>query len=1376
MSKIKKGKNESALVREEHKGMKLSKKLGLGLGLGLGLSLVASIATTTYFASRVTGTNGGELVNMLTLNVTGTNKKMAPNARNVCKITAQDADLKTIDLSEAEVTVTSDNENAVEVTYEEGDSFSLQTAEGATIGDKAEITVNVVSADGSIGEWKTTTEITDSGETPTANAIVLELTDIKPSMDAGATQTATLKAKYSNGTSATVTLNQSNCYWDTNVIQSVTLSGTTLTIKAKSNIVDSTALFLEAQDDEGNIGCTSTVIFVGKETVEPTKTLIVDATAIKTEVTGDDFDATTRWSKANWTISAKYSDNTTATVTVDSVSSNNANVFSIAKVSGSGNENKVRVQIGEGISSGTASFFIIVKDANNNYGCASAVMTMVGSAAPSAAATMIVDATNIPTVLQEGVESTGTLSAKVGNTTATITRVTFVSPKIIDQDPSSSPIKAEYQSEQVKLKPQKAIEEPTNILLKVEAQVSIEGELTTVEGSAMVTVVTKNTELAIDATSIPILVNEFKGFNTDGYAISVKNGNTEVAATLDVKSTNPDIIKVDSYANKNIKLSLPTTIKHGISNLLITAKDADRHIGTAVVTILLENSIVRPILYDDLYALYTDDSLIPGQEYRITDYATTTSMADTQSAGHDFDIIVTAVSQNTLSEYAKAVTRSTENPTTGYFANSDLSSWEIKYDIKNDANTYAWADTTNGKGVIYYMKDENGNECSYDFKNIKFKPIKSDWTKDTECIYTFCAEGSDASLKQGSIVARNTIDAYYNANALTLNNIAFIGVTNKDNQIDSNCHDITINDGFYNSVIDYGCYKIYIDGSCNNTLIDSDCYEIKLGNGCQGNNIGEDCTKISFSGHNSQFNKISDYSTNITLGAQCKYNEIDSNCSDITLTGGQYGGTNHNTIGGYSNSITLGADSQYNTFGSFCSSIELKQESRSNTFGNQGNSILLGEKCKFNTFGENTTGIKLCSYSESNEFGNSCDGIKLGVDSSGDIISTGQTRIQCNKFGPGCKNMTVEFSDSNGYDFKYNTFNSCSYPSGAPFKFTQDKYANWESSGSGYCNHSWSNRQEETTSVISKKYTDLKYLQSYGHLVPGQQYRITDFVTTTNTSDTSIESANNQFDIIVTATSANSFNENAKAAKHIYAEGETPSTYFNNSNLDKWEIKYDINNDTSVYTWADTTNGKGVIYYMKDEFDNECSYDFKNIKFQPINKDSWTTSGNKLYTFASDTTANNTDLSLSASNNISENVIKAYRGLNGKYMLNNINFVGANSRGNNFASGCYGMFFGKMCVGNKFDIDCKYNYFGNAITYNTFESGCNKNIFYNGTESSYITYNRFTSGTTLLTVGQETTGSEKAFERNTVTNYTKAISIYEIAYVGKTIKNGVVSD
>ena len=56
--------------------------------------------------------------------------------------------------------------------------------------------------------------------------------------------------------------------------------------------------------------------------------------------------------------------------------------------------------------------------------------------------------------------------------------------------------------------------------------------------------------------------------------------------------------------------------------------------------------------------------------------------------------------------------------------------------------------------------------------------------------------------------------------------------------------------------------------------------------------------------------------------------------------------------------------------------------------------------------------------------------------------------------------------------------------------------------------------------------------------------------------------------------------------------------YFKNSNLPAWKLKYCLDNDTSRFTWADEENGTGVIYYMKDEHNNECPYDFKNIQFK----------------------------------------------------------------------------------------------------------------------------------------------------------------------------------
>ena len=107
-------------------------------------------------------------------------------------------------------------------------------------------------------------------------------------------------------------------------------------------------------------------------------------------------------------------------------------------------------------------------------------------------------------------------------------------------------------------------------------------------------------------------------------------------------------------------------------------------------------------------------------------------------------------------------------------------------------------------------------------------------------------------------------------------------------------------------------------------------------------------------------------------------------------------------------------------------------------------------------------------------------------------------------------------------------------------------------------------------SIVNLTYNELKNLRDNSKLKPSQYYRITDFVTTV-ANDPEARSAGHVFDIIVLATDVDTLNENAKVVKH---EGDT---YFANSNLDAWEIKYDLDNNTTKYMWADTANGKGVI-------------------------------------------------------------------------------------------------------------------------------------------------------------------------------------------------------
>ena len=301
------------------------------------------------------------------------------------------------------------------------------------------------------------------------------------------------------------------------------------------------------------------------------------------------------------------------------------------------------------------------------------------------------------------------------------------------------------------------------------------------------------------------------------------------------------------------------------------------------------------INYASLKSLRDNSKLIPGMQYRITDYHTTTTQTDTQSAGHQFDIIVTADSTNKLNESARAIQHRGDT----YFSNCNLAAWKIWYCLDNDTNRFAWADR-DGKGVIYRMIDEHNNDCPYDFKNIQFKRYKSQKAKtlygyefigleqnndygeydgitdintaSNKYLYTFTYDNngsiSDASVMLDSCtnnVICNafmtvTIDDTKNYKSYYLNNIVSISTTSEeDNGYDS---------GNYHNVFGVNC--------TNYTLIDS-----------ASNAFGNNCTKIIL-GKYCTYNTFANKCSNISFDANCLYNSIATDCGDIHLASYAY--------------------------------------------------------------------------------------------------------------------------------------------------------------------------------------------------------------------------------------------------------------------------------------------------------------------------------------------------------------------------------------------------------------------------------------------------------------------------------------------------------
>ena len=430
------------------------------------------------------------------------------------------------------------------------------------------------------------------------------------------------------------------------------------------------------------------------------------------------------------------------------------------------------------------------------------------------------------------------------------------------------------------------------------------------------------------------------------------------------------------------------------------------------------------LTYFELKTLRDSSCLIPGQQYRITDYITTTTQENTISAGHQFDIIVTADSEITLNEIARACLHDGDT----YFsdAGANLESWQIWYCLDNDAERFAWADTNNGKGVIYRMIDAWGNDLPYDFKNIMFKrhilnqndAVATNVAKDGDlelvkdklqemcyqihtCLWYYGSYISDVypDAEPESKYVPFVGDIYYVKNGpsvlckisegtfenfeyfYTFHNVggdASLSKPNKeenvgvwDNVIKNNNNAIHVtvegrfehciyNNQYLNDIVLYG-------NTCYSNIFGNDCYSNTFGNYFNSNTFGTNCF----------FNTFGKYCHSNTFGNYCESNTFGNHCSSNTFANECFSNTLGNTC--YSNTFgkqcydnTFGDDCYYNTFGNSYHSNTLGDFCYSNAFGNSFQSNTFGNRCYYNTFGNycssNTFGNECCS----NTFGNNC--------------------------------------------------------------------------------------------------------------------------------------------------------------------------------------------------------------------------------------------------------------------------------------------------------------------------------------------------------------------------------------------------------------------
>ena len=424
----------------------------------------------------------------------------------------------------------------------------------------------------------------------------------------------------------------------------------------------------------------------------------------------------------------------------------------------------------------------------------------------------------------------------------------------------------------------------------------------------------------------------------------------------------------------------------------------------------IDTSALVEVTYTELVTLRDNSQLVPGRQYRITDYVTTTVQENTQSAGHQFDVIVTADNKNTLNEVARACL----NKNDIYFKsnNANLSAWKIWYCLDNDANRFSWANVDNGKGVIYRMIDEFNNDCPYDFKNIKFArmlnsdggivlvseemPVagdESDSDETVEYFYTFSFNDAgnilDVSLIGGSFggyiiqngVHDNIIKAYIVSNVYgyisyqILNDIVFVNKFNDATYQFSGCYSNVFGNDCYSNTFGSECYCNKFDNGCYNNTLGDNCCGNSFGYGCQKNNIDGECNENTF-GHKCLENHLGIYCDNNSFGDGCEKNELNGQCHQNTLgclcvSNKFTARCSFNILGKICENNTFGIDCRYNILNNSCQENRFTQGCMNNVLGEgcEGNNF--NNKCIRNTFG-NGCKMNVLVQCSNNSFGNKC--------------------------------------------------------------------------------------------------------------------------------------------------------------------------------------------------------------------------------------------------------------------------------------------------------------------------------------------------------------------------------------------------------------------
>ena len=467
--------------------------------------------------------------------------------------------------------------------------------------------------------------------------------------------------------------------------------------------------------------------------------------------------------------------------------------------------------------------------------------------------------------------------------------------------------------------------------------------------------------------------------------------------------------KIDgTVASKNYVDTQITEVGEGMTAMQEAFNSAYEALGTEINSLTEKTTALEvratnavKVTYTELKSLRDAGKLVAGTQYRITDYVTTTTQENTRSAGHQFDIIVTADDESTLNEEARAINHKFDNPDDDYFKDCNLSAWKIWYCLDNDSDRFAWA----GIGeLIGTIKPTTGSASgTYTYNSSISKIIFADRIYALKIgVRTQINPGPPVYITKTDDYTLVVEDEYGFVNGHL--GISVYTVSQEDKGVIYRMIDEFNNDIPYDfkniqfkhpndtTTYPYYYYTFASDNVENNT--DN---SLSISNNCYSNTI----KKFIYDYNKRKLNCI------IFIGGMCYNNTFGNNCYS-------------NTFGNLCFCNTFESYFQQNTFGNYCYDNSFGYVCCNNTFGNYCRENTFGHECRDNSFGYDCKNIKFASdsssaatkyeYYQNNHFGDGCQYILF----KGKETASNSQQVQNYNFAQGLKGTDSEYLTIDG--------------------------------------------------------------------------------------------------------------------------------------------------------------------------------------------------------------------------------------------------------------------------------------------------------------------------------------------------------------------------